>query len=130
MEVFRQGPKQIEPGVLSEEEENALALAVQNNALPEAAQALDTLYNSYVDKVYHFFYERTGNEYDARTLTQETFYRVLQGLEDKKWSGQPFWRWLFEIAFKVYRKWARKKGRKLPITEAQPVHRGPDESEQ
>ena len=49
-------------------------------ASPEAAAFLERAMDQYGKATYNFAYRLTGNEADARDLTQDAFIRVVPGL--------------------------------------------------
>lgn len=73
--------------------------------------ALVALYQRYVQEVYGFFVNQTGNFADAEDLTSETFLRVVRGLDH--FAGRSSFRtWLYEIAKNQLRDMWRANGRR------------------
>ncbi|MDO5155354.1 MAG: sigma factor [Eubacteriales bacterium] len=48
-------------------------------------QSLDEIYREYADMVYRFLLPKTGNEFIAEEVTQETFYQAVRCSE--KYDG-------------------------------------------
>ena len=68
-----------------------------------AAQAGDReafawLYETYVDRVYHYLLRRMGQPADAEDVTAEVFIRAMKALKSFEFRGAPFIAWLFRIA--------------------------------
>lgn len=106
-----------------------LTTTVRSPALPDEAElvqrvsrgdkdALITLYENYVDRVYRRLYKKVGNIAEAQDLTSETFTRAIEAIVSKKytWQGKPFGAWLFGIANHLLQeRWRKLKG--LPFIE-------------
>jgi RNA polymerase sigma-70 factor, ECF subfamily len=56
------------------------------------------LYESYVDKIYHFLYYRTAHKETAEDLTSTTFIKALDNIKKFNPSKGVFLAWLFRIA--------------------------------
>ena len=83
--------------------------------LIERAQAdplqFAVLYDRYVDRVYNYIYQRTGNHLDAEDLTARTFVRAFTHLERYMFRGVPFSAWLYRIAHNAVANWYRDRRR-------------------
>jgi RNA polymerase sigma-70 factor (ECF subfamily) len=84
-------------------------------SLIERAQAdplqFAVLYDRYVDRVYNYIYQRTGNHLDAEDLTARTFVRAFTHLERYMFRGVPFSAWLYRIAHNAVANWYRDRHR-------------------
>jgi len=89
-----------------EQQERLLVERAQNDPLAFAA-----LYEMYVDRVYNYIYQRTGNHSDAEDLTERTFLKAFMHLEHYMFRGVPFSAWLYRIAHNVVANWHRDRGR-------------------
>lgn len=69
------------------------------------------LYQRYVDRVYNYIYQRTGNHHDAEDLTARTFLKALVHLEHYQFKGIPFSAWLYRIAHNAVANWYRDRHR-------------------
>jgi RNA polymerase sigma-70 factor (ECF subfamily) len=74
------------------EDESALVKAAQLDA-----EAFATLYDRYIQRLYHYCYHRTNNVHDAEDLTAQTFLTALEALPHYRQDGH-FAAWLFTIA--------------------------------
>jgi RNA polymerase sigma-70 factor (ECF subfamily) len=65
--------------------------------------ALITLYENHIDRVYQYFYSKVGNVTEAEDLTSKTFTQAIDALMDGQyaWQGKPIGAWLFTIANNV-----------------------------
>jgi RNA polymerase sigma-70 factor (ECF subfamily) len=88
------------------EEESVLIARAQNDPLAFAA-----LYDLYVDRVYNYIYQRTGNHADAEDLTARTFLKAFLHLEGYTFRGIPFSAWLYRIAHNAVANWHRDRHR-------------------
>ncbi|HNT30040.1 MAG TPA: RNA polymerase sigma factor [bacterium] len=75
----------------------------QEQELVERAKADKTafaeLYEQYYDKLFHFFYYRTGDEETSYDLTSQTFEKLIKSIRTFTWKKQvPFSAWLFRMA--------------------------------
>ncbi len=61
-------------------------------------QALGTLYDAYVDRVYRYVFYRVDSAELARDLTADVFLRVVEGLPNYEYRSIPFIAWLYRIA--------------------------------
>lgn len=89
-----------------EEEERLLIERAQKDPL-----AFAELYQRYVDRVYNYIYQRTGNHHDAEDLTARTFLKALVHLERYQFKGIPFSAWLYRIAHNAVANWYRDRHR-------------------
>ena len=60
------------------------------------------LFEHYYRSIHRFFSRRGASSDESRDLTQETFVRVFQGIDEFRREA-PFEAWLFQIASNVYR---------------------------
>jgi RNA polymerase sigma-70 factor (ECF subfamily) len=88
------------------EQERVLVERAQNDPLAFAA-----LYEVYVDQVYNYVYQRTGNHSDAEDLTARTFLKAFAHLENYVFKGVPFSAWLYRIAHNAVANWYRDRRR-------------------
>lgn len=74
---------------------------------------LETLYESYYDRISRYAFVRLGNQADAEDLAGEVFLRALEYLDSYKERGVPMQAWLFKIAHNLivdhFRKLAKQK---------------------
>jgi RNA polymerase sigma-70 factor, ECF subfamily len=73
----------------------------------ENPEAFGELYETYVDRIYHYHYRHTSNHADAEDLTSRTFYRALRSLHTYRETGAPFRAWLYRIAHNLVVNWYR-----------------------
>jgi len=87
----------------------------QERVLIERAQAdpleFAVLYDRYVDRIYNYIYQRTGNSSDAEDLTAKTLLRAYSHLGGYVFRGVPFSAWLYRIAHNVVANWHRDRHR-------------------
>ncbi len=77
----------------------------------EAAAFLERAMQQYGKATYNFAYRLTGNEADARDLTQDAFVRVYRAWRSFV-PGTSFLSWIYRIVTNLYRdELRRKKGR-------------------
>src|ERR1700688_2696018 len=80
-------------------------------ATPEASAFLEQAMDQYGKATYNFAYRLTGNEADARDLTQDAFIRVYRAWRSFQ-PGTSFLSWIYRIVTNLYRDELRKrKGR-------------------
>jgi RNA polymerase sigma-70 factor (ECF subfamily) len=91
---------------MKDEQERVLVERAQNDPLAFAA-----LYEVYVDRVYNYIYQRTGNHSDAEDLTARTFVKAFVHLERYVFRGVPFSAWLYRIAHNAVANWYRDRHR-------------------
>ncbi len=77
--------------------------------------AFEELYQRYVQAVYKYFYNRTGNRFEAEDLTEQTFMAAMEGIIQYRERGV-FAAWLFSIARKKAADHFRRKTNK-PLQE-------------
>ncbi len=77
---------------MSTEKELALR-AVQRDA-----QAFAALYDSYVNRIYHYIYFKVGSTVEAEDLTAQVFLKAWEAIGNYEWREHPFSAWLFRIA--------------------------------
>ncbi len=83
------------------------------NELPSADQTafLERAIEQYGKATYNFAYRLTGNEPDARDLTQDAFIRVYRAWRSFQ-PGTSFLSWIYRIVTNLYRdELRRRKGR-------------------
>ncbi len=73
--------------------------------------AFAELYERYVDRIYSYFYYRTGNHDDAEELTSRFFFRVIERVHLYEDRGVPPSAWLYRIAHNMLANWKRDKAR-------------------
>ncbi len=61
-------------------------------------EAFGRIYDIYADRIYRHIYYRTGNNEDARDLTQDVFTKAWRVLPKYKKTATPFLGWLFTIS--------------------------------
>ena len=83
------------------------AEAEQVRCAQQDRAAFGVLYDRYIDAVYRFAYQHTGEHAAAQDVTAETFRRALEGLARYEWQGKPFGAWLLRIAHFVLLERAR-----------------------
>lgn len=81
------------------ERQNSEAVRALVQKAKQDISAFDELYQRYVQDVYKYFYNRTGNRFEAEDLTEQTFVAVMEGLSKYHEHGM-FSAWLFAIARK------------------------------
>lgn len=62
------------------------------------SEAITTLYNLHVEKIYRYIYYRVTLETDAEDLTAEVFVKMVESLPSYEITGAPFEAWLYRIA--------------------------------
>src|SRR5581483_4057395 len=78
---------------------------------PEASAFLETAMTQYGKATYNFAYRLTGNEADARDLTQDAYVRVYRAWRSFQ-PGTSFLSWIYRIVTNLYRdELRRRKGR-------------------
>ena len=78
---------------------------------PEATEFLERAMEQYGKATYNFAYRLTGNEADARDLTQEAFIRVYRAWRSFQ-PGTSFLSWIYRIVTNLHRdELRRRKGR-------------------
>jgi RNA polymerase sigma-70 factor (ECF subfamily) len=85
-----------------EDQEHLLIERAQHDPLAFAA-----LYDQYVDRVYNYIFQRTGNHGDAQDLTARTFLKAFVHLKGYRFRGIPFAAWLYRIAHNAVANWHR-----------------------
>jgi len=60
-------------------------------------RAFGKVYDRYIQSVYRYIYNRTGNHADAEDITAQTFLAALEGIQKYRNNGY-FAAWLFSIA--------------------------------
>ena len=80
--------------------------------------AFSQVYNRYVEPVYRYIYNRTGNSADAEDITSQTFLAALEGIHKYKDKGY-FAAWLFSIARRKTIDYYRSRRNLTTLDEAQ-----------
>lgn len=88
---------------MGETEERLVWLAKTGDR--EAFSELVVLFES---KVYRAAYALTGNEHDAKDLSQETFVRAFKGIGRFRGKSS-FFTWLYRILLNTFKSWVRKR---------------------
>ncbi len=74
-------------------------------------EAFAALYERYVDRMYAYFYYRTGSHEDAEELTSRFFHRLIERLHLFEDRGVPVSAWLYRIAHNMLANWLRDHSR-------------------
>jgi len=82
----------------------------------EDPEAFAALYERYVDRMYAYFYYRTGDLTDAEELTSRFFYRLIERLHLFEDRGAPVSAWLYRIAHNMLANWQRDRSRRKEIS--------------
>lgn len=91
---------------------------------PEASAFLESAIEQYGKATYNFAFRLTGNEADARDLTQDAFIRVYRAWRSFQ-PGTSFLSWIYRIVTNLYRdELRRRKGRYM---EELPADNAPQE---
>src|SRR6202163_22243 len=78
---------------------------------PEASAFLEQAMDQYGKATYNFAYRLTGNDSDARDLTQDAFLRVYRAWRSFQ-PGTSFLSWIYRILTNLHRdELRRRKGR-------------------
>lgn len=90
--------------------------------LVSQAQAGDTeaygeIYDLLVDRIYRFIYFKTGKSEEAEDLTEQTFLKAYESLNNFKNQGLPFEAWIFRIARNLVIDHYRSKKRFIDLEE-------------
>jgi len=79
-------------------------------AAKENPEMFGQLYDLYIDDVYSYIYNLTGNQHKAEDLTSQTFFQALDKINSFQWKNKSFVTWLFRIARNlVISNWRKKK---------------------
>jgi len=78
--------------------------------------AFAALYEAYVDRIYNYIYQRTGNRSDAEDLTARAFVKAFANLEHYVFRGVPFSAWLYRIAHNSVANWYRDRQRRQVVS--------------
>lgn len=79
--------------------------------IKEDPAAFGELYELYVDRIYNYCYQRTGNRADAEDLTARTFHRAIAHIQKFTPRGIPVAIWLYRIAHNLVSNWHRDRHR-------------------
>ena len=79
---------------------------------------IDSIYRLYFRDVFLFLQGLTHNEALAEELTQETFFKALDGLKDYD-DRQDVRAWLFTVARNAYYSHCRRTKRTAPLEDAE-----------
>lgn len=91
---------------------------------PEQVAFVERAMEQYGRQTYNYAYRLTGNEPDARDLTQEAFIRVFRAWESFR-EGTSFLSWIYRIVTNLYRDELRR--RKGIFTQPLPEDNQPQE---
>ena len=81
------------------------------------SQIFEELYRKYADKVYNYFWYRTGHQKDvAEDLMQETFYRAFKHLSRFQIRGYSYLTYLLTIAHNILANYYRSQ-KMIPMSE-------------
>jgi RNA polymerase sigma factor (sigma-70 family) len=75
---------------------------------PEQVAFVERAMEQYGRQTYNYAYRLTGNEPDARDLTQEAFIRVFRAWESFR-EGTSFLSWIYRIVTNLYRDELRRR---------------------
>lgn len=78
-------------------------------------EAFAELYESNVERVYHYLVRRMGQAADAEDVTTEVFIRAMESLPTFEFKGIPFIAWLFRIAHNVAVNQMKKQSRRQEV---------------
>ena len=88
------------------------------------ADSFTQIYQSYFDPVYRYALSLSGSPHIAEEITQETFFKALNGL--KHFDGrQDIRAWLFTVARNCYYSHCRKAKQTVPLDETLPPAAAP-----
>ncbi|MDP6606499.1 MAG: sigma-70 family RNA polymerase sigma factor [Dehalococcoidia bacterium] len=90
------------------DEERLAALARDDGS------AFSGLYETYVNRVYHYLLGRTSSQSEAEELTSRTFLNAFANLDRYRARGSGFSSWLMAIAHNLLVNWYRDRGRRPP----------------
>ncbi|MDF3001598.1 MAG: polymerase, sigma subunit, family [Bacillota bacterium] len=76
-------------------------------------EAFDALYKENLNKVYHFALALTGNAADAEEITQEAFFKALQGFPSFRHESS-FFTWIYRITLNVASSYLKERS-KMPV---------------
>lgn len=82
----------------------------------EDSKAFAVLYERYVDRIYAYFYYRTGNREDAEELTARFFHRLIERVHLFEDRGVPVSAWLYRIAHNMLANWLRDRSRRSEVS--------------
>lgn len=92
------GNAKVDPQPTTRAELSDIQPEVVDRARTGDAEALATLYNWYLPRVYRYVLGRVGNVMEAEDLTEDIFLKMLGGISEFRWRKAPFSAWLFRIA--------------------------------
>jgi RNA polymerase sigma-70 factor (ECF subfamily) len=76
-------------------------------------EALGSLYDTHINRVYRYALARLGNVHDAEDVAEEIFIKMLAGLPAYEWRKVPFAAWLMRIARNEVVSFARRNGKRM-----------------
>jgi len=82
----------------------------------EDPEAFGLLYERYVDRIYAYFYYRTGSHTDAEELTSRFFHRLIERLHLFQDRGVSVSAWLYRIAHNMLANWRRDQSRRREVS--------------
>lgn len=96
------------------------------------AQAISTLYEQHVGKVYRYIFLRVSEAALAEDLTSEVFVRAIETLPKFEQRGVPFLGWLYHIARGLIIDYYRREKRRGPTQSLDDIttHAAADSTEQ
>lgn len=77
-------------------------------------RSFEILCRKHIDEIYNFFYKNTSSHEDKEELTQETFMRSFQNIQNFK-EASTFRTWLFGIARYVLMEYYRGQSQKITL---------------
>jgi len=80
------------------------------------AEAFAALYERYVDRMYAYFFYRTGDREDAEELTARFFHRLIERVHLFEDRGLPVSAWLYRIAHNMLANWHRDRARRPAVS--------------
>jgi len=84
----------------------------QGNNLSERTDlpTFDEIYEAYAEDILNYVYRLTGNKEDARDLTQDVFFKVLQNIDKFQYKSH-IYTWIYQIATNHARNHLKRKRR-------------------
>jgi len=79
--------------------------------------AFADLYEMHLDRVFRYFFYRTGHRQDAENLTEQVFLKAWQAIPTYNHRGAPFSAWIFRIAHNLLIDHRRRQRETVPLDE-------------
>jgi len=79
-------------------------------------EAFSELVSLFESKVYRAAFALSGNEHDAKDLSQETFIRAFRGISKFR-EKSSFFTWLYRILLNVFKNWVKNRRVAVELTE-------------